>query len=160
AVKDPGGDAWMVDGMAQFASLLYFEQLLSPAEAQTHVHTTLVRALGYEGSTTVRQACALDQDTPENRAVVRCRWASVVRLLRWGVGDESFDKIFSRYVQQFQSAPASTDAFEKLASDAAGGDLTYFFEEWVRGSGVPEFTVTWTEMRQKNGYKIDGTVKQ
>ena len=26
AVKDPGVDAWMVDGMAQFASLLYFER--------------------------------------------------------------------------------------------------------------------------------------
>src|SRR5437016_2810064 len=35
-VKDPSADAWMIDGMAQFASLMYFEKSLAPVEAQTH----------------------------------------------------------------------------------------------------------------------------
>ena len=49
-VKDQGADAWLVDGMAVFASLMYFEKTLSPADAQEHINKALVRALGYESS--------------------------------------------------------------------------------------------------------------
>jgi aminopeptidase N len=160
SVKDQNSDAWLGDGMAQFASLMYFEKTLTPAEAQTHIHTALVRALGFEANTTVRQAGTLDKDSPEYRALVQYKGAYVFRMLRWIVGDETFDKILARYAQQFQNAPVSTEAFQKLASDVAGGDLGYFFEEWVNGSGVPEFKLDYTIYREKNGYKVDGTVKQ
>ena len=160
AVKNPSADAWLADGMAQFASLMYFEKALPPADAQTHIHTALVRALGYEGSTSVLQAGSLDKDTPEYRALVQYKGAYVFRMLRWVIGDENFDKLLARYAQQFQNTPVSSEAFQKLVSDVAGGDMDYFFEEWVRGSGVPEFKLEYTIYREKNGYKIDGTVKQ
>lgn len=159
-VKDQAGDAWLADGLAQFASLLYFDKTAPPAEAQTHIHTALVRALGYEGNSTVRQGGTFDKDSPEYRALVQYKGAYVFRMLQWVVGNDTFDKILAQYAQQFQNTPASTDAFEKMASDVAGGDLGYFFEEWVSGSGVPEFKLDYTIYREKNGYKIDGTVKQ
>jgi tetratricopeptide (TPR) repeat protein len=150
----------MVDGMAQFASLLYFEKTLAPAEAQPHIHTALVKALGYEGNTTVRQAGGLDKDTAEYRALVQYRGAYVIRMLQWVIGNENFDKLMARYAQQFQNTPASTEAFEKMASDIAGGDLSYFFDQWLTGSGVPEFKVVDSVFRLKDGYLVQGTVKQ
>jgi len=159
-VKDPAADAWLVDGMAQFASLLYFERTLAPVEAQTHIHTALVKALGYEGNTTVRQAGALDKDTPEYHSLVQYKGAFVFRMLRWVIGDENFDKLLARFIQQFQTTPVSTEAFEKLASEVAGGDLNYFFDQWITGSGVPELKATWTIWRRRNGYSVDGQVKQ
>jgi tetratricopeptide (TPR) repeat protein len=160
SVKDPSGDAWMVDGMAQFASLLYFEKTLAPVDAQPHIHTALVKALGYEGNTTIRQAGGLDKDTPEYRALVQYRGAYIFRMLQWVMGDENFNKLLDRYTQQFQNTPASTEAFEKLATEVAGGDLNYFFDQWLNGSGVPEFKVEYTVFRQKGGYMVQGTVKQ
>ncbi len=159
-VKDPGADAWLMDGMAEFASLMYFEQTLSPAEAQEHINKALVKALAYEGNTSIRQAGGLDKDTPEYRSLVEYKGAYVLRMLRWVIGDDNFNKLLSRYVQQFQNTPASTDAFEKLASEVAGGDLGYFFDQWLNGSGVPEFKVDYTIFREKNGYKVLGQVKQ
>src|SRR5436190_415275 len=41
-VKDQGADAWLVDGMSVFASLMYFEKTLSPADAQEHINKALV----------------------------------------------------------------------------------------------------------------------
>jgi tetratricopeptide (TPR) repeat protein len=160
AVKDPSQDAWMVDGMAQFASLLYFQKTLAPVEAQAHIHTALVKALGYEGNTTIRQAGGLDRDTPDYRALVQYRGAYMFRMLQWVIGDENFDKLLARYMQQFQNTPVSTEAFEKLASEVAGGDLNYFFDQWVNGSGVPEFSVDYTVFREKDGYMVRGNVKQ
>src|SRR6266850_4911575 len=160
AVKDPGADAWLVDGMAQFASLLYFEQTLSPAESQEHVNKALVKALAYEGNTSIRQAGNLEKDAPEYRSLVEYKGAFILRMLRWVIGNENFDKLLSRYMQQFQNTAASTEAFEKLASDVAGGDLSYFFDQWLNGSGVPEFKVEYTVFRMKDGYKVLGQVKQ
>ena len=130
----------MVDGMAQFASLLYFERTLAPVEAQTHIHTALVKALGYDGNTTVRQAGGLDKETPEYRALVQYRGAYIFRMLQWVIGNDNFEKLLAGYRQQFQNTPVSTEALEKLANEAAGGDLNYFFDEWLNGTGVPEFT--------------------
>jgi aminopeptidase N len=160
AVKDPSADAWLVDGMAEFASLLYSEQTLSPAELQDRVNKALVKALSFEGTTSIRQAGNLEKDTPEYRSLVEYKGAYVLRMLRWVVGDETFDKLLSQYMQKFQNAPASTEAFEKLASDVAGGDLGYFFDQWLNGSGVPEFKLEYTVFRMKDGYKVLGQVKQ
>jgi aminopeptidase N len=160
AVQDPGADAWMVDGMAVFASLLYFEKSLAPAEAQEHIHRALIKALGYEGDTTIRQAGDLEKNSPEYHSLVEYKGAYVFRMLRWLIGEENFDKLLARYTQEFQNTPASTEAFEKLASEIAGGDLHYFFDQWINSSGVPEFTVDYAVVRQKNGYAIRGQVKQ
>jgi aminopeptidase N len=160
AVKDPSSDAWLADGMAHFASLLYFEKTLAPVDAQPHIHTALVKALGYEGNTTVRQAGGLDPESPEYHSLVQYKGAFIFRMLRWVIGEEKFDQLLARYTQQFQSTPASTEAFEKLASEVGGQDLNYFFDQWVNGSGVPEFKVDYIVYRERNGYKVGGQVKQ
>src|SRR5262245_31447919 len=105
AVKDPGTDAWMVDGLAQFATLLYFDKTLSPAEAQPHIHNTLMKALGYDGNNTIRQSGSQDKDTPEYRALVQYRGAYIFRMLQWIVGSETFDKLVAQFTQQFQNTP-------------------------------------------------------
>jgi tetratricopeptide (TPR) repeat protein len=146
--------------MAQFASLLYSEQTLSPAELQERINKALVKALSYEGTTSIRQAGNLEKDSPDYRSLVEYKGAYVLRMLRWVIGNETFDKLLSQYVQQFQNTPASTEAFQKLASDVAGGDLGYFFDQWLNGSGVPEFKLEYTVFRTKEGYKVLGQVKQ
>src|SRR4029078_10187402 len=112
----------------QFASLLYFERSLAPVDAQTHIHGALVKALSYEGNTTIRQAGALEKDSPDYRALVQYRGAYVLRMLHWVMGDENFHKLMAQYTQQFQNTPGSTEDFEKLATKVAGGDLNYFFD--------------------------------
>ena len=159
-VKDPSSDAWLIDGMAEFASLLYFEQTLSPAEAQEYIKKALVKALAYEGTTSIRQAGGLDKDSPDYRSLVEYKGAFVLRMLRWVIGDDNFNKLLSAYLNQFETTPVSTEGFEKLASEAGGGDLGYFFDQWLNGSGIPEFKLEYTVFRQKDGYKVLGQVKQ
>jgi aminopeptidase N len=159
-VKDTAADAWLVDGMAVFASLMYFEKTLSPAEAQEHINKALVRALGYEGNTSIRQAGALEKDSAEYRSLVQYKGAFVLRMLRWVMGEEGFQKFLTTYLEKFQNTPASTEDFEKLASDVAGGDLNYFFDQWINSSGVPEFKHEYTVFRTKDGYKVVGQIRQ
>jgi aminopeptidase N len=160
AVKDPVADAWLVDGLATFASLMYFEKALSPAEAQQHMEKALVKALGYEGTISITQAGGLDKDSADYYSLVQYKGAYVLRMLKWVIGDENFGELISRYSQQFKDVPASTNEFVKLASDVAGGDLTYFFDQWLNSSGVPEFKQEYTVFRARDGYKVVGQITQ
>jgi aminopeptidase N len=160
AVKDPSADAWLEDGMAVFASLLYFEKSLSPADYQEYVDKTLVKALAYQGNTSVHQAGSLDKDSPDYHSLVEYKGAFIFRMLRWVIGDDKFSTLLAAYIDKFQNSPASTEAFEQLASQVAGEDLNYFFDQWLNSSGVPEFDDDYTVFRRADGYKVDGQIKQ
>jgi aminopeptidase N len=160
SVKDPAGDAWLVDGMAVFASLMYFQKTLSPAEAQPHIDKALVKALAYEGDQTIRQAGGMDKDSPEYTSLVEYKGAYVLRMLEWVIGEENFQNLLTQYVQKFEQTPASTEAFQQLASNIVGGDLTWFFDQWLNSSGVPEMKAEWTVSRKAGGYRTFGQITQ
>ena len=160
SVADPVNDAWLSDGMAVFASLLYGEKNLSPAEFDDQVGKVLVKALAYEGSMSVRQAGGTDKDSLEYHSLVENKGAYVFRMLQWVIGNEKFDTLLSRYVDQFKDKPVSASAFAKLASDVSGDDLGYFFDQWVNSSGVPQLDASYQVIRVKNGYTIIGQIKQ
>jgi aminopeptidase N len=159
-VKDPATDAWLVDGLAVFASLIYFEKSLSPADSQEHIQRALVKALGYEGSNTVLQAGGLDKDSADYRSLVEYKGAFIFRMLQWVIGDEKFDTLLAQYVDRFKDTPASTAEFQRLSSNVADEDLTYFFDQWLNSSGVPEFSDEYTVFRARSGYKVMGQIKQ
>jgi tetratricopeptide (TPR) repeat protein len=48
----------------------------------------------------------------------------------------------------------------KLASEVAGDDLGYFFDQWLVDTGVPEMKAEWRILRIKDGYKIEGQIRQ
>src|SRR5204862_6798617 len=116
-------------GLSTFAGLMYAERYLSPAEFQEQVDKALVKALGYEGKLSVRQAGASDKDSLEYHSLVEYKGAFVFRMLQWVIGNEKFDTLLRRYAQEFADKPVSTDAFVKLTSDVAGEEMNYFFEQ-------------------------------
>lgn len=160
SVADPANDAWLVDGMAVFASLLYGEKVLSPAEFQDQVDKALVKALAYEGNMSVRQAGGTDKDSLEYHSLVEYKGAFVLRMLQWVIGNAKFDTLLARYVDQFKDKPVSTAAFTKLASEVADDDMDYFFQQWLYSSGVPQMDASYQVLRVKNGYTIQGQIKQ
>jgi aminopeptidase N len=160
AVADAARDAWLADGFSTFASLLYAEKDLSPAAYQDQVDKALVKALASENAVSVLDAGKLERESPDYRALVQYKGAYVLRMLEWVIGDEKFHTFLTRYVERFQNTPASTDAVKKLASEVVGDDLDYFFEQWLVDTGIPEMTSTASIYRVKDGYKIEGEIKQ
>jgi aminopeptidase N len=153
-------DAWLVDGMATFAGLLYLEKQLSPLEFQAQADKALVKALAYEGKMTPRQAGTFSRDSLEYHSLVEYKGAYILRMLRWVMGDSKFNELISRYMEAFRDTPATTEAFMRLASTVAGENLNYFFEQWLNSWGAPEFQTEFTVYRTSTGYKVRGTVKQ
>ena len=85
----------------------------------------------------------------------------VFRMLRETIGKEKFDRLLLDFLQSFRGKNASIDDFEKMATQAAGENMRYFFAQWIEGTGVPEFSVDYQIIRTRGGkFRTRGTVKQ
>ena len=64
----------------------------------------------------------------------------ILHMLRWTVGDATFDKALHAFAQQYGWKAASVDDFRKVVEQAAGGhQLSGFFTQWLDSTGAPEF---------------------
>jgi aminopeptidase N len=160
SIENPARDAWLGDGFATFASLMFAEKTLSPAESQEQIDKALVKALASKNPISVTEAGKLDRESADYRSLVEYKGAYVLRMLQWVIGEDKFHDFLVKYTERFQATPASTDAVKKLAADVAGQDLNYFFEQWLVDSGVPEMTAESQTFRVRNGYRVDGVIKQ
>jgi hypothetical protein len=62
-------------------------------------------------------------------------------------------------VLRSNTAPAG-DAGAAPGGDASAASLRPFFAQWLRSTGVPEFTVDYTVFRIPRGFRIVGKIKQ
>ena len=159
-VSDPSADAWLAEGLAVFASLFYFEESLPEGDADEYIERTMVKALSYEGDVSLADVGGLPGDSAEYRSLAGFKGGFVFRMLGSVMGEEAFQTMLEQFPTTFAELPLSTQNVLEVASDAAGENLTYFFDQWINASGIPEFTREFTVFRTPMGYKIMGQINQ
>ncbi len=159
-VGDPEIDAWLGEGMAVFSSLFYFEETLPIGDADEYVERTLVKALSYEGGLPLDSVGGLDPDSAEYRSLAGFKGGFVFRMLRDVMGEDAFRGMLDEFPAKFADGGLSTQALLDTSSEAAGEDLTYFFDQWINSSGIPEFTRDYTVFRTPEGFKVMGQINQ
>ena len=63
--------------------------------------------------------------------------AEVIRMLRFVLGEEAFDRAFDLYFSRFRGGNADTDQFIATIEESSGRDLTQFRREWLEMIGYP-----------------------
>lgn len=63
--------------------------------------------------------------------------ALILYALRQEIGSSAFDRVERNWVKKHRDSNATTEDFVRLASQAAGRDLTSFFEGWLYGEKTP-----------------------
>jgi len=66
-----------------------------------------------------------------------------LHMLRGLIGGDAFWNGCRDYYRRFQNLNASTDEFRQVMERASGKDLSGFFSQWLRRSGVPRIEGTW-----------------
>jgi len=159
-VEDPVGDAWLAEGLGVFMSLRYFENTLSPADSDDYVERTLVKALSYPNGLPLREVGNLPPDSAEYRALAGFKGGFVIRMLGDVMGENAFENMLASLGTTFEGQPLSTRRLVEVSSEAAGDDLTYFFDQWLNSAGVPEFTREFVVYRRADGYEVMGQIEQ
>ena len=153
-------DLWLKEGFSSYSALLYQESVSSQAEFADQLEEVAVAALLYEDQSSILNASLLDLYSPEYNSVLKNKGAYVLHMLRAVVGDEKWFELMKQFVYDYGYKTASIGDFKALAEKISEKDLGYFFSQWIEQTGVPEFEYEFTTYRIKDGFRVDGVIKQ
>ena len=153
-------DLWLKEGFSSYSALLYQESVSSQEEFAGQLKEVAVAALLYEGESSILNANLLDLYSPEYNSVLKNKGAYVLHMLRAVIGDEKWFELIKQFVYDFGYKTASIGDFKALAEKISEQDLGYFFSQWIEQTGVPEFQYEFTTFRVRDGFRVDGVVKQ
>ncbi|MFQ5778775.1 MAG: tetratricopeptide repeat protein [Terriglobia bacterium] len=151
-------DAWLADGLARYSEALYVEHAASEEGLRQVLRDLTVGALVDESAAPIGNAGRLPSFSPEYNSIVRDKGAMVFHMLRQVIGDDAFFKLLADYSRRFAGHPATIDEFERLAEEISGQPLDYFFGEWLRSTGVPQFQLDYVIYRTQKGFRVDGEI--
>jgi aminopeptidase N len=153
-------DTWIINGMARYSELMYLEDDAGRSALQVALPDIAASALAYD-TIPLSGAGTLPAYSPQFQSMTLDKGALVFHMLRWEVGDDSFEKILRAAQTQYKDKGIRTGEFERLAEEQSQQQLTPFFSEWLDGTGAPEFTDKYAVYRLGNnkGFRTIGEVQ-
>jgi len=136
-------DVWLSEGFATYFALLEVEHDYGRAafgSALARARADLDRAEQREPNITVI-ATRPWKGVPSS--VVYQKGAWTLHMLRGLMGDAKFWSGIREYYRRYRDANASTADFQKVMENAAGADLGWFFDQWLRRRGRPAIQGAW-----------------
>ena len=152
---------WLVDGTAQYSSLLAVEEKEGTEAFATSINDIRVEALTFD-ATPLRQSSLVGDFTPQMHALTAARGAMVLHMLRWKVGDELFFGTLNKLITEHTWTSITTDSFRILFEEQTGQSLDAFFLQWTESNGTPEFVQEYTIYRLggNQGFLVIGKINQ
>ena len=145
-------DVWLNEGFATYSTGLWYENAsgeANPEALQTYME--IRRPTELDGSVYVHDISDPDRIFSSNYSYSKGAW--VMHMLRGVVGDEIFFDVLAAYRERYEYSTATTDDFRAVAEEVWGGDLEWFFDEWVYGGGAPAYRYGWQE-HEVNGQRF------
>lgn len=154
-------DAWITNGMARYAELMYVEDESGRTALQRAVNDIAAGAIAYD-TTPLSAAGRLGAFAPQFQSMTLEKGAMVFHMLRWEVGDAAFKQILRGVLSEYTDKPIRAAQFEKVAEQVSQKNLTPFFSQWIDGTGEPEFVDKYAVYRLGNGkgFRTIGQIHQ
>lgn len=150
---------WIVNGLARFSESLFFEATGGPSAVESEMRDVYVEALTQPEPPLI-QASRYEDYSPEFWAATAGKGSAVLNMLRGIMGKEKFEAMLKTFAKGAAYRQVSTNDIRKAAETVYGGDLGYFFIQWIESSGAPEFRLSYTVFRTAKGFRILGKVSQ
>jgi len=152
-------DWWLNDGFARYSEALYVEHVAGRAGFEEVTKDMSVGSLAYV-SVPLADVGKLDPFSPEFQSLVTDKGGIILNMLRWVIGDDAFDKTVRTFLSQYAGKSASVDDLRKVAEQASGQQLNWFFTQWLNSTGAPEFKNKYTVYRTAKGFRVVGEIQQ
>jgi aminopeptidase N len=152
-------DWWITDGGARYSEALYVEHVAGEAGFQEVTKDMSVGALAYV-SVPLADVGRLDSFSPEFQSLVTDKGGMILAMLGWVIGEQAYDKTMRTFFEQYSGKSATVDDFRKVAEQASGQQLNWFFTQWLDSTGAPEFKNKYTVYRTQKGFRVVGEIGQ
>ena len=137
-------DIWLNEGFATYSTALWYELASGTPNAEARqAYMEVRRPSELDGTVYVHDISDPERIFSSNYSYSKGAWA--LHMLRGVLGDETFFKVLGAYRERFEYSTATTEDFRTVAEEIWGGDLEWFFEEWIYGGGAPAYRYGWQE---------------
>ena len=166
---------WFVETLAEYFSALYLEAVYGRKEYDEQVEEWRRNILRNDLKTSVQAATTLWPGKSGGRAtqsLIYNKGPYAFHVLRQTFGDDKFFEFLKGFTQELADKQQVVTRDIQLAAEYhLGGldeqgnhynvDLEWFFDQWIRGVGIPVFTLDYTVRKTEDGgYLIEGTIAQ
>jgi hypothetical protein len=151
-------DIWLNEGFASFSEALYEEKRPGGSFAAYKSRMQARRPTNVGGSVYVYDATSESTIFNSNNVYNKGAWA--VHMLRHVLGDDAFFQTLAAYRATYEGGSAVTDEFKAVAEAVYGGDLDWYFNEWVYGTGAPSYRWGWRDVETNGQHRLALHVEQ
>jgi aminopeptidase N len=153
-------DAWLSEGLATFCGLWYLEALKRRDTEYDRFLDQYKNDIGADqdaGPIDIGYRLSSPRIPRGYDVIVYEKGAWVFNMLRSLMTDlgtmqsERFTETMRDFYTTYRGGTASTDDFQRLVERHMGMPMGWFFDEWVRGTAIPSYNVTWGTEPADNG---------
>jgi len=132
---------WLSEGFATYVDALYIEHRKGHDAFIGRVRD--MANLFIESLLAFEDIAILDclWDNPMYRTVAYEKGGLVLHTLRFVMGDDVFFAAMRDYVDRFTHKTVTVADFQRVMEDHHGESLEWFFNQWLRGTGMPHYYV-------------------
>ncbi len=154
-------DAWITNGMSRYAELMYLEDSAGKTAFQSAITDISAGALSYD-TEPLTSLGRLDPFSPQFQNMTLEKGAMVFHMLRWEMGDDTFNKFLRNLLSQYTDKPIRSSDVQTVAEAQSNLQLTPFFSQWIDGTGAPNFGDKYTVFRlgSNKGFRTIGAITQ
>lgn len=160
---------WFVESLAEYSAALYLEAVTTQqtgSEAKgyeaylDHVDGWRRAIMNTEMTSSVQDASFL-WSNGGYQAAVYSKGPYAVHILRMTFGYEKTVEFLRNVAQELGNKEIVTRDIQRVAEKTFGGTMDWFFDQWIRGIGIPEYRLNWTARKAEDGnYIVEGDVTQ
>jgi aminopeptidase N len=145
-------DAWLAEGFATFSGLWYMQLILRDNDKYfRHLRDwrRSIRAERDDAPPIALGSRALERDPAQYDLIVYRKGAWVLHMLRnlmldlRTMDDARFTAMMRDFYESYRGRRASTRDFQRVVERHIGGSMDWFFDEWVYGTAIPTYTLSW-----------------
>jgi aminopeptidase N len=150
------------EGLTTYGADYLYKEMAGESEARAYRHETL---MAFSNSVTAEKDFPLsdfrERHNASSQSVGYGKSLMVFHMLRRSLGDSVFWNALREFYRNARFTIASWEDLEAAFSDAAGTDLGWYFDQWVKRAGCPTVSIGSAGYREGGqGFIIDVTLNQ
>ena len=158
------GNYWFVESLAEYSSALFVENVYGRKRYDEKVAAWRRFLLKWEMLTSVQGATSSwggEFPGAAYIANVYNKGPYAFHILRQTFGDEKFFRFLKMMATELNRKEIVTRDIQQIMEKAYGVNMDWFFDQWLRGVGLPQYALNYTSRKTEDGkYLVEGTIKQ
>lgn len=163
-------DQWLSEGMSTFSGLWYLQVARKePKPYFNQLRTwkaSIIDRSSEAGPISLGFRMITERNPNDYQVIVYQKGAWVMHMLRTlminlkTMQEDRFQNMMKDFFTTYDGRSASTDDFQRMVEKHTGQPMGWFFDEWVRGTQIPTYTVAWAITGGGGAYKATVQVLQ